>query len=413
MANRWVFRRPHDYRKKKQKVFQFGPSLSRSASSTLVLLQAAQCVKVPAKQVSSMLVLTQSLSNPLLSKLVLSQTVSLAGSTYNKSVTSSLALVQVLTRVLTRSASSTLVLDHAVGVVKVRAASSTLVLDHAVTGVGSRHAPSLLELVQDVSVIRVRREAFSTLVLASAASHHGTIFNRLVTTFWTSLTQKMNPGPRSDWFPQHSVVHKRVRLFSASSGMNLNHVVDISKIVRPSSSLVLVSSVAKSKVVQPNLVSSLALASVVSIDQTLNKLVVSQLGLSQVVVGTKVKRLVILQAPEDAIVLPRPLLGDKESSTNLVDVKRSISGVVRTYVRTSETKRLTYTFQMRTDKALELKAFIDKHPADLMRMENFKGEIWQVRLMNDPFELVYDRSWKPCKEAVVITLELEGTKLYG
>jgi hypothetical protein len=68
---------------------------------------------------------------------------------------------------------------------------------------------------------------------------------------------------------------------------------------------------------------------------------------------------------------------------------------------------------MRTDKALELKAFIDKHPADLMRMENFKGEIWQVRLMNDPFELVYDRSWKPCKEAVVITLELEGTKLYG
>lgn len=407
MANRWVFRRPWDYRKRRK----FRPptgGIERSLGNTVTFTQNVAFTNGLPESASSTLVLAQRLSNPFLSKLVLTQQVSLAGSKYNKSLTSTLALTSQVARYF--SLTSTITFTQQA--FRVYPTSSTLVLAHTVSVQHSRALTSVLELTDLATYVRVRREAFSVLNLTSFVNCDATL-NRSVTTFWTTLSQKLNPGPRSDLFLRQTVVRARVRFFSASNSIVFDTSVDRSKVVFSGSTLALAHSVSVLPIRNRQLVSPLALVSTVVLGQKVTKAVLSTLLFNQVVIGTKVKHLVILQTPEDIIILPRPLLGDKESGTDVLNVKRAMNGVVRTYVKTSVTKRLSYTFKMKTDKALELREFVDKHPTDVMRMENFKGEIWQVQFTNDPFEFNYDSRRAPCKEDVLVTLEMEGTKLYG
>lgn len=378
------------------------------ASSTVIFSQLVTYVVGNAQVTSSTLSFTQELSNPLLSKLTISQQVSLAGSLYNKNITDPISFVSKIARYFSVSS----VITFSQDVYKIYPTSNTLTLDHSLSGEATRHAINTIVFVQDATYVRIRREASNVLSLTQLATYDA-VFNLVVSSYWTTLTAVLNPGPRSDLFVRQTISVKRVRYFSASNLIVFDSAADHSKIEFVTSAISLDHSIIGQKVPIRFLVDQFTTNQSLILQQLLNGAIGNTVTFAQEATGTKVKHLVILQNAEDIIILPRPLLNDKETGTDSIDIKRSMSGIVRTYVKSSSTKKLSYTFSVKTDKALELKMFIEKHPTDTLKMENFKGEIWQVQLTNDPFEFVYESKWTPSKEKVLITLEFEGTKLYG
>jgi len=144
------------------------------------------------------------------------------------------------------------------------------------------------------------------------------------------------------------------------------------------------------------------------------------LHLTQHVVGVVVKpteTYVLMQAPwpriEASIVLPAPELDDKENNVSDMLVKRAMDGTRRVYVKRSTSRRLAYTFDMTRQKGLELEEFLTTYNAEHIRMQNWKGEIWDVQLLTNPLDFVQNRRHSPDGANVAINLEFEGVKLSG
>lgn len=125
----------------------------------------------------------------------------------------------------------------------------------------------------------------------------------------------------------------------------------------------------------------------------------------------KVEPLVVLQSGNDVIVLKPPEFGDTEGGDNRINIKRSMDGAVRVYKRTSPSTKLSYSFVMDRLKALELRAFILANNSKVLKMTNWKGEIWAVNLTNNPFafneESRREGAWGNRSS---INLEFEGIK---
>jgi len=124
-----------------------------------------------------------------------------------------------------------------------------------------------------------------------------------------------------------------------------------------------------------------------------------------------------MQAPwpriEASIVLPAPELDDKENNVSDMLVKRAMDGTRRVYVKRSTSRRLAYTFDMTRQKGLELEEFLTTYNAEHIRMQNWKGEIWDVQLLTNPLDFVQNRRHSPDGANVAINLEFEGVKLSG
>jgi len=125
------------------------------------------------------------------------------------------------------------------------------------------------------------------------------------------------------------------------------------------------------------------------------------------------KCFVILQAPFDflqpSIVLPCALFGDTENIVSEVTLRRSMNGATQTHIKTNSNRRLNYTFRLLDrQKAVEVVEFFKFYNSDLIRLTNWKGEVWKVNLLTNPIDFV-----KTGRFATDVSLEFEGIKLNG
>jgi len=168
-----------------------------------------------------------------------------------------------------------------------------------------------------------------------------------------------------------------------------------------------------------DLSSALALVSGVSVGIVVEGVtnVSEALDLTQWVVATIKQNYVILQAPIPGVgagvVLPAPELADKENSLSQMAVKRTMNGATYTYVTRSTNRLLSYTFDLAREKGLELQAFLTEFNGDLMRLQNWKGEIWEVHLMTNPVNFTQNRRHAPDGPNVGVNLQFEGVKISG
>lgn len=126
----------------------------------------------------------------------------------------------------------------------------------------------------------------------------------------------------------------------------------------------------------------------------------------------KVDAIVVLQSGDHVIVLPKPEFGDTLGGSSLLNVKRAMDGTTRLYKRSQISNKLTYTFVMDRNKALELKNFVALHPSDQIKMTNWKGEVWIVKFVNNPFTFTEDaRRDSTGGNRTNVTLDFEGVKI--
>ena len=113
-----------------------------------------------------------------------------------------------------------------------------------------------------------------------------------------------------------------------------------------------------------------------------------------------------LQVPDAITILPNPDLQDTEGGRLSLVIHRTLDGTRRVHGKRSNRRVLAYTFQLTRAKALELEAFIDAYYADWINVTNHLGEVWRVKLVNNPFEFEATGNG----ERQTITLEIEGTR---
>lgn len=125
------------------------------------------------------------------------------------------------------------------------------------------------------------------------------------------------------------------------------------------------------------------------------------------------KCLVILSVPSQTVVLPCPIWGDTQAYQGTLTIKRSMTGLTKTYVRQTQLQQLEYNFQLWTAKYLELRAFVMAHSYKQIRLDNWKGEGWIVNIMNNPVEFSAEGRFQPKGENYNVQLQFEGVKIHG
>lgn len=127
---------------------------------------------------------------------------------------------------------------------------------------------------------------------------------------------------------------------------------------------------------------------------------------------------VILEAPYDAvetaIILDCPLFGDTESLASTMSLRRSMNNRVQTYVKTNKRRKLNYTFRiLNRSKAIELINFVKLHNTDEIKLLNWKGELWKVRPLTNPWDFVQSGRAHPGGDRTDISMEFEGVRING
>lgn len=373
---------------------------SKLASNTLVLTQDATYVL--GKVVRHELEITQVVSeNHTVSKrmfdvLPIFQTLSRVG-TFNKALSSTLTFTQLAEAQVVRAAAHTLVLSQEATADKVKPGFSTLVMTDEATVNWSLRKPftSTLFLTQEVGLL-VSKAVGGTNVLAMEHRAVGTrVITREVTQTLT-LTQEMYRERFDESVSQTLVLSQTVAApklapRSVSHGLTLTHAVSVA--------LTLNRAVSHSLVFQNSFSRVIALPGqpVVTVPEV------------QVV---KVRSLVILESGSGVIVLPAPEFNDKEGGNGRINIKRAMDGTRRVYKREQPSSRLMYDFIMDRKKAIELRQFILNYNSSVIRMTNWKGEIWYVVLTNNPFQLTEDAYWQSSwGNKCSITLEFQGVKV--
>ncbi len=165
--------------------------------------------------------------------------------------------------------------------------------------------------------------------------------------------------------------------------------------------------------------SQLNLTQLATANEVRNLSASSNLTLSQNVFAIVLpeKKYILLQAPfeliQTSVVLPNPLLDDNESLISNLTLRRSMDNTPRTYVQTSKNKRLRYTFILNRLKALELEAFFNSYNGADIKMLNWKGQIWKVKLITNPIDYVQTRRAEPGGDRTDVNVEFEGVLLNG
>lgn len=106
-----------------------------------------------------------------------------------------------------------------------------------------------------------------------------------------------------------------------------------------------------------------------------------------------------------AINLPNSEFGDSESNITEVMIIKAVGGRRYSHVKTSRRRKLTYIFNLKRTKALELVAFIDLSNLEYIQLYNWKRELWLVQIINNPVVMTaISNGWYQIK------LEFEGYK---
>ena len=117
------------------------------------------------------------------------------------------------------------------------------------------------------------------------------------------------------------------------------------------------------------------------------------------------------QLTNTSILLPAPELGDTEAPQQKVISKRSMNNVLITYVRKNNLRKLNYTFVIGRPMALNLRTFLETNIANIIDMQNWKGEVWKVQVTNNPVEFTAKSLFSNEGEKYEIELELKGIRL--
>lgn len=110
--------------------------------------------------------------------------------------------------------------------------------------------------------------------------------------------------------------------------------------------------------------------------------------------------------------LPNPALSNVEQPRNTMSLLRSKTGKRYTYVKTRDRKRVLWAFQLTLKKMLELREFIIAYRNEKITYRDFEGGVWEGYLKANPAEFQVEGRDAICVEAINITLEFEGRKLY-
>ncbi len=133
-----------------------------------------------------------------------------------------------------------------------------------------------------------------------------------------------------------------------------------------------------------------------------------------VVIGIIVNTgLLSLQGQHGAITLPPAQLGDSVENVGKIDIKKSLDGTTWSYIQQTNRQRLKYKFRLPHLKLYELRTFVMNNFSDLLTMTNWKGELWQVKLVSDPFTFTNEGVWRGDLEFGVVELSFEGVKIGG
>jgi len=128
----------------------------------------------------------------------------------------------------------------------------------------------------------------------------------------------------------------------------------------------------------------------------------------------------ILQAPHPVIettsVLPSPKFSDAEALMVSVSRKLAMDGTRYTYVKRKSRRKLSWSFRLTRNKALELRAFIYAYFAAKVRVIDHNDRVWVGNFTENPFEFdAADRAGPaitpmPRGETVAIDLTFEGVE---
>lgn len=87
-----------------------------------------------------------------------------------------------------------------------------------------------------------------------------------------------------------------------------------------------------------------------------------------------------LEAPYPAVettsFIPNPDFSDGEGLTSEVQVQHAMDGTVYTTVKSLETRKLTWTFSMNRNKALELRAFVTSYHSSKIKITDHRDRVW-------------------------------------
>lgn len=135
---------------------------------------------------------------------------------------------------------------------------------------------------------------------------------------------------------------------------------------------------------------------------------------------------VTLQSVTGIILLPSPLFGDTQNPVGAININRMVNGALYTYVKTTGRTKLSYKFELKRQKSYELQTFLDNNDIQWLTMTNFKGEVWKVKITNNPiiFEATgrgyvnavtgpYKNMCQGNQEVHQVTLEFDGFLVSG
>lgn len=118
-------------------------------------------------------------------------------------------------------------------------------------------------------------------------------------------------------------------------------------------------------------------------------------------------------SPTLTIELRNPDLSNSLLVENRVQVRRTMEGVLRSYIRTPVTHRLLLTLsEISKPKVQELINFLIASAGDEIKYTDYESVVWRGWLLTDPLEFTtVGTKDDTCIEVSTITLEFKGSKV--
>lgn len=88
--------------------------------------------------------------------------------------------------------------------------------------------------------------------------------------------------------------------------------------------------------------------------------------------------------PKVTIILPNPQFEDARASESKIQVKRTMTGRLITYVQSSDRVTLRLPFILSRMKSLELEAFINAYQSARWQVTLYDGSVWDAQLVGEP-----------------------------
>ena len=120
--------------------------------------------------------------------------------------------------------------------------------------------------------------------------------------------------------------------------------------------------------------------------------------------------------PITALILPNPELENTEGQDLSLQLRRAIDGTRSTYVKSSDRKSLSFTWEsLGRGKLIEVQEFFKLYVGDHILLEDFRGDIWDVIFAEDPISTTTSKRSAnfggPRAESGSLTLEFLGAKI--